>query len=67
VTACPLLSSHSLVVVLWIRGWWLCLYYYDDYCISFTFGVDFYQHSDSLCMFQFIGANIIHGLSKMAK
>jgi hypothetical protein len=51
----------------WIRGCGLWLYYYDDYCIYFTFEVDMGQRSTCLYMFQFIGANIIPSLIKMAK
>jgi hypothetical protein len=68
VTACPLLSSHSMSGVLFmVRGQgWLWLYYHD-YCNYFTFDVDMGQRCACLCMSYFVGANIILGLIKMTK
>jgi hypothetical protein len=47
------------------RGWlWL---YYHDYYNYFTFDVDMGHRSACLCIFEFVGANIICGLIKMGK
>jgi hypothetical protein len=64
---CCHLVVYRVLLMAWIRGCWLWLYYHDDYCIYFNFDVDIGQHSACLCMFQFIGANILSGLIKMTK